>query len=208
MRTLNLSTQRSTSSELTRSRKRRASYPTTPPIKPSIIKAVKLIVGAALKAGDLVAQEKVRIAQGVGGGLHHSGRDYGEVWCVFNDVAICAEAMVARHKKSRVLILDTDAHAGNGTMDVFYEDPKILYMTIHQDPMTLYPNTGFIEQIGRGEGEGYTVNIPLPKEADDECYGLVLERVFRPIARQFKPEVIIRNGGQIPITLTSSPSWA
>jgi acetoin utilization deacetylase AcuC-like enzyme len=111
MRTLNLSTQRSTSSELTRSRKRRASYPTTPPIKPSIIKAVKLIVGAALKAGDLVAQEKVRIAQGVGGGLHHSGRDYGEVWCVFNDVAICAEAMVARHKKSRVLILDTDAHA-------------------------------------------------------------------------------------------------
>jgi acetoin utilization protein AcuC len=168
------------------------------PIKPSIVKAVKLIVGAALKAGELVAQKKVRIAQGVGGGLHHSGRDYGEGWCVYNDVAICAEAMVKRHKKRRVLILDTDAHAGNGTMDIFYEDPKILYMTIHQDPKTLYPNTGFIEQIGKSEGEGYTVNVPLPKKADDECYQLVLERVFRPITRQFKPDVIIRNGGADP----------
>jgi acetoin utilization protein AcuC len=168
------------------------------PIKPSIVKAVKLIVGAALKAGELVAQKKVKIAQGVGGGLHHSGRDYGEGWCVFNDVAICAEAMIERHKKRRVLILDTDAHAGNGTMDIFYEDPKILYITLHQDPMTLYPNTGFIEQIGRNEGEGYTINVPLPKKADDECYNLVLKSVFRPIARQFKPEVIIRNGGADP----------
>ena len=168
------------------------------PLKPSIVKAVRLIVGAALTAGEYVAGRRVRIAQGVGGGLHHAGRDYGMGWCVFNDVAVCAEAMVKRYGLERVLIFDTDAHAGNGTMDIFYEEPRVLYLTVHQDPKTLYPNTGFVEQIGKGAGMGYTVNVPLPQEADDESYGLVLERVFKPIVRQFKPQVIIRNGGADP----------
>lgn len=165
------------------------------PLKPSIVKAVRLIVGAALTAGEQVAGKKVVMAQGVGGGLHHSGRDYGDAWCVFNDVAICARAMTERHGMDRVLIFDTDAHAGNGTMDIFYRDPKVLYLTVHQDPKTIFPNTGFVEQIGEGDGEGYTINVPLPKEADDACMGLVLGRVFKPIVRQFKPQIIIRNGG-------------
>jgi acetoin utilization protein AcuC len=168
------------------------------PITPSIVKAVRLIVGAALMAGDAVARKGYAIAQGVGGGLHHAGRDYGEAWCVFNDVAICARAMTERHGLSRVMIFDTDAHAGNGTMDLFYTDPRVLYLTVHQDPMTLYPNTGFSEQIGEGDGRGYTINVPLPRRADDTCMELVLERIFKPIVRQFKPQVIIRNGGADP----------
>ena len=168
------------------------------PLKPSIVEAVRLIVGAALTAGDYVASGRVKMAQGVGGGLHHAGRNYGEGWCVFNDVAICAEAMVERHGMERVLIFDSDAHAGNGTMDIFYEEPRVLYLSVHQDPKTIYPYTGFVEQIGKGKGEGYTVNVPLPQEADDKCYDLVLERVFKPIIRQFKPQVIIRNGGADP----------
>lgn len=168
------------------------------PLTPSVVEAVRLIVGAALMAGEQVAEKRVKMAQGVGGGLHHAGRDYGNAWCVFNDVAVCARAMTERHGMSRVLILDTDAHAGNGTMDIFYTDPKVLYLTVHQDPNTIYPYTGFVDQIGEGEGEGYTINVPLPKEADDRCMGLVLERVFRPIVRQFRPQVIIRNGGADP----------
>lgn len=168
------------------------------PLKPSIVKAVRLIVGTALTAGDYVASKRVKMAQGVGGGLHHAGRDYGEGWCVFNDVAICAKAMVERYGMERVLIFDTDAHAGNGTMDIFYREPRVLYLTVHQDPNTLYPYTGFVEQIGEGEGEGYTVNVPLPKKAGDECYGLVLERIFKQIVRQFKPQAIVRNGGADP----------
>jgi acetoin utilization protein AcuC len=168
------------------------------PITPSIVKAVRLIVGAALTAGDAAVNKGYTIAQGVGGGLHHAGSDYGEAWCVFNDVAICARALTERHGINRVLILDTDAHAGNGTMDIFYTDPTVLYLTIHQDPMTLYPNTGFIEQIGEGNGKGYTINGPLPRRADDACMALVLEHVFKPIMRQFKPQIIIRNGGADP----------
>ncbi len=168
------------------------------PINPSIVKAVRLIVGAALTAGDAVARKRYAIAQGVGGGLHHAGRDYGEGWCVFNDVAICASAMTERHSLKRVMIFDTDAHAGNGTMDIFYSDPRVLYLTVHQDPMTLYPNTGFPEQIGEGDGRGYTINVPLPRRADDACMAMVIERVFKPIVNQFKPQVIIRNGGADP----------
>ncbi len=168
------------------------------PITPSIVRAVRLIVGAALMAGEAVANKGYAMAQGVGGGLHHAGRDYGEAWCVFNDVAVCARAMTERHGLDRVLIFDTDAHAGNGTMDIFYADPRVLYLTVHQDPMTLYPNIGFPEQIGEGDGIGYTINVPLPHRADDSCMALVLERVFKPVVRQFKPQVIIRNGGADP----------
>lgn len=97
-----------------------------------------------------------------------------------------------------MLIFDSDAHAGNGTMDIFYEEPRVLYISVHQDPRTIYPGTGFIDQIGRGPGEGYTVNVPLPPGADDACMDLVLERVLKPLARAFRPQVIIRNGGSDP----------
>jgi acetoin utilization protein AcuC len=168
------------------------------PLKPSIVKAAKLIVGAALKAGELVAQKRIDIAQGVGGGLHHAGRDYGDGWCVFNDVAIVAESLIQRHGLERVMIFDTDAHAGDGTIDIFYDNPKVLYLGIHQDPETLFPYTGFIDQIGEGKGIGYTVNVTLPVGAGDECINLVLERVFEPLVKQFRPQVIIRNGGADP----------
>jgi acetoin utilization protein AcuC len=168
------------------------------PLRPSIVKAVRLIVGAALKAGELVAENKVKIAQGVGGGLHHAGRDYGDGWCVFNDVAVVAQALLSRHGLDRVMIFDTDAHAGDGTIDIFYDEPKVLYLGVHQDPETLFPYTGFVDQIGKAGGEGYNVNIPLPIGADDSCMGMVLERVFKPLVRQFRPQVIIRNGGADP----------
>lgn len=167
------------------------------PLNPKIVKAARLIVGAALTSSNLVANN-VDIAQGVGGGLHHAGRDYGDGWCVYNDVAVAAQALITRQGYQRVLILDTDAHAGNGTMDIFYEDPRVLYVGVHQDPETLFPNTGFIDQMGKREGEGYTVNVPLPIGADDECMSLVLNSVFKPLVRQYHPQVIIRNGGADP----------
>ncbi len=168
------------------------------PLSPSIVEAARLIVGSSLKAGELVAEGSVTIAEGVGGGLHHAGRGYGGGFCVFNDVAVCAESLLERHGLEKVMIFDTDVHAGNGTMDIFYEEPKVLFASVHQDPRTLYPGTGFIEQVGSGPGEGYTVNIPLPPGADDGCMRLVLEEVFKPLAEEFRPQAIIRNGGSDP----------
>ncbi|MBD3206277.1 hypothetical protein GF319_08030, partial [Candidatus Bathyarchaeota archaeon] len=138
------------------------------------------------------------LVDSVGGGLHHAGPDYGGGFCVFNDVAVCAEAFLRTLGNERVLILDTDVHAGNGTMDIFYKDPRVLFIDIHQDPLSIYPGRGFIEEIGEGEGKGYTVNIPLPPYTGNEGMEMVLEKVFMPLVLQFEPQIIIRNGGSDP----------
>jgi len=156
------------------------------PLNPSIVRAARLVVGTSLRAGELVAEGSARVAEGVGGGLHHA------------DVAACAASLLERHGMERVMVFDTDVHAGNGTMDIFYEDPRVLFVSVHQDPRTFYPGTGFIEQIGSGPGEGYTVNVPLSKDAGDDCMRLVLEEVFEPLAEEFGPQAIIRNGGSDP----------
>ena len=168
------------------------------PLSPSIVEAARLIVGGSVKAGELVATGVAKIGDGVGGGLHHAGRGYGGGFCVFNDVAVCAQSLIERHGLERVLILDSDVHAGNGTMDIFYEDPRILYISVHQNPLTIYPGTGFIEQMGEGDGAGFTVNVPLPPGAGDRCMALFLEEVFKPLSEEFKPQAIIRNGGTDP----------
>jgi len=168
------------------------------PLRPGIVQAARLIVGASVKAGELVANGVVKVAEGVGGGLHHAGRSYGGGFCVFNDVAVCAQNLLENHGLERVMILDSDVHSGNGTMDIFYGEPRVLFVSVHQDPRTIYPGTGFMDQIGEGAGEGYTVNVPLPPGADDRCMDLFLEEVFKPLADEFKPQIIIRNGGTDP----------
>ena len=116
-------------------------------LNPAIVKGAQAIVGSSLKAAELVADGVVKLAEGIGGGLHHAGKTYGGGFCVYNDVAIYAQALLERHRLERVLIFDTDVHAGNGTMDIFYENPKVLFISVHQDPRTLYPGKGFIDDI-------------------------------------------------------------
>ena len=160
--------------------------------------AARLIVGQAKSACDLVEGGVFKKAVSIGGGLHHAKRSYGEGFCLYNDVAFCALYLMKQYGLQRVLILDTDAHAGNGTSQYFYEDPRVLLIDLHQDPNTVYPGTGFVGEIGSGKGEGFTVNVPLPAGADDLCYKLVFDSIVEPLAREFKPEIIVRNGGSDP----------
>jgi acetoin utilization protein AcuC len=132
------------------------------------------------------------------GGFHHAGSSSGEGFCVFNDVAIAARSLIQRHGMRRVLIIDTDAHQGNGTMDIFWEEPKVLFMSIHQDPRTIYPGRGFVGDIGEGAGRGYTINIPMPRFSGGRHWVKALEEIFVPICVEFKPDAIIRNGGSDP----------
>jgi acetoin utilization protein AcuC len=167
------------------------------PVSPGIVKAARYIVGGCLKATKLVTHG-FWLVDSVGGGLHHAGRDYGGGFCVFNDVAICAMALLNKFNFDKILILDTDVHAGNGTMDIFSRDPRVLFIDLHQDPSTIYPGRGFLDNIGEKSGKGYTVNVPLPPYAGDKEFDLALNRVFKPLVKQFEPQVIIRNGGSDP----------
>ncbi len=172
--------------------------PLTGYIPPGVEKGARIIAGISLKAGELVAEGKFNKAIGIGGGMHHAKPDYGEGFCFYNDVAICVENLKQRYNLKRILLLDTDAHAGNGTKEIFYQDPEVLFIDIHQDPRTLYPGTGFIHEVGSGKGEGFTVNIPLLPGAGNQAYQCIFEEVILPLAQEFKPEVIIRYGGSDP----------
>jgi len=160
--------------------------------------AARLLIGQAKLACDLIQENKLEKVVSIGGGMHHAKPGYGEGFCIYNDVAFCAKYLQQKYKLDRILILDTDAHAGNGTAEYFYEDPTVLLIDLHQDPRTLYPGTGFSQQIGSGSGKGFTINVPMPLYAGQESYKLVFEEIVQPVAEEFKPQIIIRNGGSDP----------
>ncbi|MEM3608317.1 MAG: histone deacetylase [Candidatus Bathyarchaeia archaeon] len=179
--------------------RRYAGYDPDTPLHPSLESAARLIVGGSITACESILGEgDDRKAFGIGGGLHHAKKNREAGFCLYNDVAVSASKLIQVHGLKRVLILDTDVHAGDGTAEIFYRDPRVLLIDIHQDPSTIYPGRGFIDEVGEGEGEGFTVNIPLPPGASDESYRLALEELFQPLAEEYKPDIIIRNGGSDP----------
>lgn len=166
-------------------------------VMPHMVDAAKLIVGSAMTAGRLIMEDEYNIAITFGG-FHHAGVSQGEGFCLFNDVAIVAKMLLNNYSIKKVLIIDTDAHQGNGTMDIFYQEPRVLFISIHQDPRTLYPGRGFVNEIGANEGKGFTVNLPMPIFSGNEQYEYALKEIFVPLANEFQPDVIIRNGGADP----------
>jgi acetoin utilization protein AcuC len=160
--------------------------------------AARLVIGQAKMACDLIQGGKFKKVVSVGGGLHHAKPSYGEGFCLYNDVAFCALYLIEKYGLERILVLDTDAHAGNGTAEYFYEDSRVLFIDLHQNPRTLYPGTGFVHQIGSGKGKGFTVNIPMPVNAGYDAYQMVLESIVQPMNQEFRPQIIIRNGGSDP----------
>ncbi len=170
-----------------------------PPGRPGKIEeAGRVVIGQAKLACHLVQEGKYQKAVCIGGGMHHAKPSYGEGFCLYNDVAFSARYLMKQYNLERVLILDTDAHAGNGTCEYFYADPRVLFIDLHQDPRTLYPGTGFAHQIGSGTGKGFTINIPLPVYAGYDSYKLVFESIVEPVTKEFQPQIIIRNGGSDP----------
>ena len=162
---------------------------------PGSVDAARLIAGASVAAARAALEKGLAIGFG---GLHHAGPDYGEGFCIFNDVAIAASILLGQDIE-RIVILDTDAHQGNGTMDIFYSDPRVLFISLHQDPRTLYPGRGFTSEIGSGEGTGYTVNIPMPPLSVGTLYDEAMREIVVPLVDEFEPDFIIRNGGSDPL---------
>jgi acetoin utilization deacetylase AcuC-like enzyme len=124
---------------------------------------------------------------------HHAEKSRAMGFCLFNNVAIGARYAQEYHKLKRVLIVDWDLHHGNGTQHSFEEDPSILYFSTHQYPY--YPGSGAFHEAGRGKGEGFTVNVPLsPRHGDGEYVG-IFEKIMKPVAMEFNPELILVSAG-------------
>ena len=155
--------------------------------------ATSLVVGGTLVACDLVWSGRVRHAFNPGGGLHHANRALASGFCIYNDAAVGVAWL--RQQGARVLYVDTDAHHGDGVQSIFYADPDVLTISLHESGWYLFPGTGDPSERGDGPGFGYSVNVPLQPYTDHasfvECYDLVVP----PLARAFKPDVIVAQNG-------------
>lgn len=153
-----------------------------------------LAAGAALVGVDAVLEGKVDNAfaftRPPG---HHAKPDKAMGFCVFNNVAIAAKYAQRRFQKKRVLIVDFDVHHGNGTQKAFYTSPEVLYISTHQSPH--YPGTGALEEIGKDEGEGFTVNVPMPPGMGDTEFLDVFRRIVVPVGEEFAPELVLVSAG-------------
>jgi acetoin utilization deacetylase AcuC-like enzyme len=124
---------------------------------------------------------------------HHATSRHAMGFCLFNNVAIAAQHALAQAGAQRVMIVDWDVHHGNGTNDIFAARDDVLFCSIHQWP--LYPGTGAASDAGRGAGEGYTVNLPVPGGSGDAVFVSLVEHVVRPLARVYEPDLVLISAG-------------
>jgi acetoin utilization deacetylase AcuC-like enzyme len=124
---------------------------------------------------------------------HHATPQRSMGFCLFNNAAVAARQALAGGQAERILLIDFDLHHGNGTQDGFYTDPAVLYVSLHQYP--IYPGTGRAEETGAAAGAGYNVNIPLPSGAGDTAFQTALDEVIAPLARRYRPDLILCSCG-------------
>lgn len=155
---------------------------------------------ASKAAGGSIELAKAVLSREVDTGIslcrppgHHAEYHTPMGFCYFNNIAIVARALLEEEGLSRILIVDWDVHHGNGTQHSFEDDPRVLFFSIHQSPF--YPGTGRINEIGSGKGEGYTVNVPVPGMLGDNEFLFAFQRILRPIAEQFQPDMILLSAG-------------
>jgi acetoin utilization deacetylase AcuC-like enzyme len=125
---------------------------------------------------------------------HHAERDRAMGFCLFNNVAIGAKYAIQHFSLQKVMIVDWDVHHGNGTQNSFYEDPQVLYFSTHRYGF-FYPGTGAATEVGKGKGEGFNVNVPLSTRTGDAEYGNIFEKILKPIALEYKPQLILVSAG-------------
>jgi acetoin utilization deacetylase AcuC-like enzyme len=160
---------------------------------PETYEVALLAAGATVDAVDRVLGTSHRCAVAlVRPPGHHAERDRAMGFCFYNNVAVGA-AHARAHGAAKVAIVDYDVHHGNGTQHMFEADPHVLYISTHQFPY--YPGTGAAEEIGRGAGRGFTVNLPLEVGAVDEDYQTVFDGVVEPVLRQFEPDLLMISAG-------------
>jgi acetoin utilization deacetylase AcuC-like enzyme len=165
------------------------------PVQTETYEIARLSAGGAIQAGEIITRGEVKnsfaLVRPPG---HHAGRGYGGGFCYFNNVCVMIEHLRRKFGLKRFMIIDWDVHHGNGTQDIFYGDPTVLYFSTHQMP--LYPGTGYMEEIGEGEGRGFNVNLPLPAGTSGDVYDGILDEIVSPLVEEFRPEFIAVSAGQ------------
>ena len=163
------------------------------PCFPGVFDWSSLVAGGSLAAARLVDEGAARCAFHFAGGLHHAGPAKASGFCYVNDPVLVIEAL--RRRGRRVAYVDIDAHHGDGVQWAFYETPEVLTISLHETGETLFPGTGFVEETGRGAGEGYAVNVPLAPGTDDAIFTWAFDAVVPPLLEAFRPDIVVTQLG-------------
>jgi acetoin utilization protein AcuC len=151
------------------------------------------VAGGSLAAVDRILEGSVEHAFHPGGGLHHAMAGRASGFCIYNDVALAVAR--ARDNGHRVLYVDIDVHHGDGTQAMFWDDPQVLTLSIHESGMTLFPGSGFVGERGGGAGEGTAVNVPLVALSGDESWTAAVQASVPALAEAFRPTFLVSQHG-------------
>jgi acetoin utilization protein AcuC len=168
------------------------------PIFPGMYEASMRYTGASLQAAQAV-MDGARVAVNIAGGLHHAHFDHAAGFCVLNDCAVAARRL--RSKFKRVAYVDIDVHHGDGVQELFYSDPSVLTISLHESGRTLFPGSGFTYETGEGAGIGYSLNLPFGPYTTDEVWLDAWRAAALPVLRAFAPEAIVMQLGADPHAL-------
>lgn len=165
-------------------------------VNPDNLEAAYYSLGGTIKAFEIALKEE--LAVNTLGGLHHAETNNSSGFCIFNDHAIAIRKLQRGPSAHSALsgqiknacVLDIDVHAGNGTQEIFYSDPSVLTISIHQDPTFFYPGTGFSWQTGEGNGKGFNLNFPLPPGTGEKEYLETLDKALTKV-KKFKPDILV-----------------
>jgi acetoin utilization protein AcuC len=166
------------------------------PIVKGMYEAAAWAVGGSILAAHLVFERKTHAAFNILGGLHHAHPNYASGFCLFNDPALAIHELLSlSDSDARIAYIDIDAHHGDGVQKIFYDSPKVLTISVHESGRYLFPGTGSCDEIGEGEGRGYSVNIPLAPFTDDETYLWAFREVVPPLINSFGPHFVVAQLG-------------
>jgi acetoin utilization protein AcuC len=164
------------------------------PVFAGMHEVTSLVTGGSIRAAELVMGGSVKRAFSISGGLHHAHRDRGSGFCVYSDLA-AAIAWIRREHGGRVMYIDYDAHHGDGVQGIFYEDPDVLTLSLHESGRYLFPGTGFVDELGEGDGYGYSLNVPLEPFTEDGSWLDLHRKLIPEVMEAYRPDVVVLQSG-------------
>ena len=164
------------------------------PAYPGVFERASASAGGSVKAAELIGGGDCLHAFNPSGGLHHARYGSAGGFCVFNDIAIAVRILSSRFGIERVAVIDIDGHHADGTQEYFYGE-KVLTVSLHRFDSLFYPGSGSVDELGEGEGHGYTVNLPLPARIPGDLYLEAFDSIVPPVLRWYRPEVLLLQCG-------------
>lgn len=164
------------------------------PVFPDLHESAARIAGGSLVAAEAIWSGEVDRAVNFAGGMHHAARSSASGFCIYNDCAVAIQRLLDLGAE-RVAYVDVDAHHGDGTQSVFYDDPRVLTISLHETGISLFPGTGFANEIGGSAAQGTAVNVALPPRTGDAGFLRAAHAVVPPLLEAFAPDVLVSQHG-------------